>query len=66
MYTIDVIINTEVVRSYRTDCKEIAKQYYYSNEARPYQYTRFAIDGNPLTTARAKAYLGAQPLKEAF
>lgn len=58
MYTIDVIVNTNTVRRYKTDDKGEAKRIYYSNEDNPHQYTQFAIDGRPLTTARAKAYLG--------
>lgn len=57
MYQIDILVNTEVVKTYRTRSLREARRVYRSNKDSWEQYTRLSVDGKPFTTGQAEKYL---------
>lgn len=56
MYQIDILINTEVVKTVRTQSLREARRLYRSNQGSWEQYTRLSVDGRPFTTGQAEQF----------
>lgn len=56
MYQIDILVNTEVVKTYRTRSLREARRVYRSNQCSWEQYTRLSVDGRPFTTGQAEQF----------
>lgn len=56
MYQIDILINTEVVKTIQTQSLWEARRLYRSNQDSWEQYTRLSVDGRPLTTGQAERF----------